>query len=122
MLRFTCTVTRGKIYRVADVERLDHTEIVVAVAKVLRRSVVSSHGADVAGPGVVSTPHSRRKDLTRIYTPLKCKVKAGRGEYVISARVRLGQPRLTCASTIAEWVRLVRNANADGRAPCVLDT
>jgi hypothetical protein len=94
---------------VTDVERLDHTEIIVDVSKTLRRSV---------DPTPRSRPSSR--ELAKVYAPMKCKVKSGPGEYVISARMRLGRPHLTCASTMSEWVRLVRNANADGSAPCVL--
>ncbi|CAG0918807.1 unnamed protein product [Notodromas monacha] len=105
-------VVRGKILRVADEPDVDRTEIVLSTTKTFRQGSLSP---DVVKMGF---SHQRHTSEARIFAPVHCRAKSGPGEYLFAGRSRFGDPWLTCAATMSQWVKLVRGAKA---APCVLE-
>ncbi|KAK7502317.1 hypothetical protein BaRGS_00006270 [Batillaria attramentaria] len=76
----------------------DHTNIQVAVQQLIHRN-----------PDVDIFTRVRRSDrhLTgTIHAPRKCGIKAGKGDFLFTGRMRLGKPTLRCAPYFEQWQRL----------------
>lgn len=127
-------------------KELDTSELTVRVTKLIRYSGPGgrTYQADPdpatvtpSGPfpelveNQISSSHQtakrrrRKKEdvwFARVHVSSKCGVAAGRGEFLISARRRLGSLALACAPRIEQWQRVAREINKKETAHCLLTT
>lgn len=64
----------------------------------------------------------KRVWYVKVQASAQCGVTVGPGEFLISARRRLGALSLACAPRSAEWASMIKQINDEGTAHCFLTT
>lgn len=60
--------------------------------------------------------------FAKVQAGAQCGVSMGAGEFLISARRRLGALSLACAPRATEWASMIKEINENGMAHCLLTT
>lgn len=60
--------------------------------------------------------------FAKVQAGAQCGVSMGAGEFLISARRRLGALSLACAPRATEWASMIKDINENGMAHCLLTT
>ncbi|XP_074648713.1 meteorin-like protein [Tubulanus polymorphus] len=115
MLLAFCTsdfVFRGEMESVKDIPEISHTEVNVKVNKLYRQPFIKQ-------PFKTSANHPKIYNGS-VYTPTKCHVMYGEGEFLFTGKIRFGRPILQCAPQWEQWVQLRSDAVRNGAYMCLL--
>jgi len=85
-------------------------------------SVVTNSLVDTitAGGNTSEDSYIQRYLYGTVYVPLHCGAKHGPGEFIFMGRFVLGDPLLTCAPRLEDWLQVQRMAIREGSAQCSL--
>lgn len=101
VLEAYCTsdfVAVGSMLGAQHEEEGDHTNIQVAVVQLIHQSAQLDLFTRVR--------RSDRHLTGTIHAPRKCGVKAGKGDFLFTGRLRLGKPVLRCAPYFDQWQKI----------------
>ncbi|KAK7113222.1 meteorin-like protein [Littorina saxatilis] len=99
VLEAYCTsdfVAVGSMHKADEDSGTDHTKVQVAVAQLIHQN----------SPVFNRVRRDDRYLYGTIHVPGKCGVKAGKGDFLFTGRMRLGKPKLRCAPFFKDWLRI----------------
>ncbi|XP_049869180.1 meteorin-like protein [Pectinophora gossypiella] len=132
-------VSRGLFVGSEQREDLDSTQLTLKLTKLIR-ATASDDRYDGFGDGdeneeyyryeidnaieqTTHRNHRRRKGRSlhaHIHVSSICGASTGAGEFLVTARRRLGRYALVCSPRIEDWIKLVKRRNEEGTALCQL--
>ena len=99
-LLFVSTVAVGSIHQTRQpdnhVDSSDHTQVEVAVAQLVHQT----------SPVFQRVRRDDRFLYGTIRVPSKCGVRAGKGDFLFTGRMRLGKAKLRCAPYYEDWLKI----------------
>ena len=107
---FSLSVVMGKISSSKHHEDLEKTSLQIDVSRIVRQK------DDLFG-----YHHEDRTTRGLVYAPRKCNFNKGPHEFLLTGKLYLGHPTVTCSPYLDDWRQILKKAIADGTMECSLN-